>query len=163
MKKFRRKIPAGMIAIALLLQAGMTTVSAANNDAPEPQAVSVPAEPGQPEGQAELQSNDDPDAQAEPVVQSQTYTEPTVDKTNLAVYANGLPITIEAGNAKNTTKIKYGNNSYVQFNGSDEADLSAYTIYGGGGGKDDSISGNTSVTMTGGTVIIFMAAAMKVR
>ncbi|MEG0894754.1 MAG: YDG domain-containing protein, partial [Oscillospiraceae bacterium] len=77
----------------------------------------------------------------------------TVDQTYKEIYANGLPITIEAGTATNTTKIKYndGTDKYVVLSGSDitEVDLIDYIIYGGS--KDNSVE-STSIAMTGGSV-----------
>ncbi|WP_312648371.1 S-layer homology domain-containing protein [Aminipila sp.] len=85
---------------------------------------------------------------------------PTVDVVNESIYANGTPITIEAGTLTGgvrNTKIKYNNGTddvYLDLNPNeggfqDEADLSEYKIYGG---SNSSQIENTSITMTGGRV-----------
>ncbi|MFA9422743.1 MAG: beta strand repeat-containing protein, partial [Sedimentibacter sp.] len=77
---------------------------------------------------------------------------PEINSVEKRIYANGVPITIEAGPTTGTS-IKYGNNSYLDLDDSDgelfEADLSEYSIYGGS--KDES-GLNTNITMTGGEV-----------
>lgn len=48
------------------------------------------------------------------------------------VFANGVPITIEEGSSPDKTKIRYGNNEYLELkSGIYEADLSDWEIYGG--------------------------------
>ncbi|MEG1945482.1 MAG: Ig-like domain repeat protein [Lachnospiraceae bacterium] len=104
-----------------------------------------------------------------------TVTAPTIDGQN--IYANGTPITIEAGTNTNT-KIKYNDGThdvYLKLSGeSTEADLYNYSIYGGGntiavastsitmtggavgnvfgGGNSGTVTGNTAVTVSGGMV-----------
>ena len=73
------------------------------------------------------------------------------------IYANGTPITIEAGTDEGTSKIKYSdgtNDVYLDLDPTagveqTQMDLSKYWIYGSA--KDTAVSG-TNVTMTGGTV-----------
>ncbi len=71
----------------------------------------------------------------------------TVDSANKKIYANGKAIEILAG-TNNKTKIKY-DNTFVEFNGSNEQDLSEYTIYGGS--KTSNVS-QSNITMRSGNV-----------
>ena len=81
-------------------------------------------------------------------------TTPTVDTVQKDIYANGTPIIIEAGTTEGYSKIKYGG-TYLDLDpGTEgvqgEADLSQYNIYGGY--YNSNYTGNTMITMTGGTV-----------
>lgn len=69
------------------------------------------------------------------------------------IYANGMTITLEAKGTGTVIKDERGNElSLPNVSGStaDGYDLSYYIIYGGC--ENDQLDGNTSVTMTGGTV-----------
>ncbi|WP_313523760.1 S-layer homology domain-containing protein [Anaerotignum sp.] len=76
------------------------------------------------------------------------------------IFANGTPITIEAGTAGNTTAVWYGdanNKQYVNENKAAGDDLSQVYIFGG---AYDTAVASTSITMTGGTVIAVIGGGM---
>ncbi|WP_206458863.1 S-layer homology domain-containing protein [Anaerovorax sp. IOR16] len=88
---------------------------------------------------------------------------PTVDIESKSIYANGTPITIEAGTLTGgvrNTKIKYNNGTndvYLDLNPNEggiqqEANLSEYKVFGGSNPSDYSEIENTSITMIGGRV-----------
>lgn len=75
-----------------------------------------------------------------------------VDHSQKEIYANGLPITLEAG-SETKTKIRYSNGIeevYYLFDGTDEADLREYTIYGG---SQNQPVDSCQVTLNGGSVL----------
>ena len=80
---------------------------------------------------------------------------PTVSGTS--VYANGNPIIIAAGTTEGTTTIYWDKNGNGTGDSGEEIadsvkekDLSSYSIYGGC--KTDALTGDTKITMIGGTV-----------
>jgi hypothetical protein len=89
------------------------------------------------------------------VMATETQVVPELISGWNSIYANGVPITIEAGSSSGTSKIKYGDNLYLDLDADSagiqsEADLSGYDIYGGSG---TSLESDTKVTMTGGKVM----------
>ncbi|RRD95899.1 hypothetical protein EII17_02160 [Clostridiales bacterium COT073_COT-073] len=83
----------------------------------------------------------------------------------IGVFANGVPIVIEAGNAPNTSKIRYGNNRYLDLDPSKpgdqiEADLSGEELYGG---SNRGHVEKSSITMTGGNVKLIFGGGFGYR
>lgn len=79
------------------------------------------------------------------------------------VYANGTPITLEKGEAPDTTKVvfsKGGVKTPVALGGVEEFDLRASTVYGGTKEEDPSIK-SASIAMGGGSVHAICGADEK--
>lgn len=78
-----------------------------------------------------------------------TYADPLpiVDTEAKEIYANGASLTLEDGESGNT-KVRY-DDIYLTFDGSIEADLSEYTLFGGG--VYETLP-SSSITINGGTL-----------
>ena len=85
-------------------------------------------------------------------------TPTVVEDYGMKIFANGTPITVEAGTDPGTSKVWYddqGHKTYLDLDPDadgeqTELDISTYNIYGGTNSSD--FEGNTKITMTGGKV-----------
>lgn len=89
-----------------------------------------------------------------PTFLMRVYADAEPKKLADQIFANGVPITIEEGSNPSLTKIKYGDNKYLDFGGGVyELDLSDIDVFGG---SEDEDVNSSSITMTGGSVRLLL-------